>query len=245
MKLIPATNSTGGKTMQTFKHILLTVILITLVSSAAAKPGGGKGGGKPADGDDGTIPVSVTFLDAQTDLIGSDDGTPYLDGTDGVQAFLGSQANTGNIMLWLSKSPRGLYMDFSDCYGTGTDCVSPLDPILNGVISNSAIKVNANDVLTEGVFAMRFGEAHAISAPMRVYYDFDDGRGPGFIEFNPAVKGGSPCKNKSNFVTVVRISETSWEVSSAPGNRACATQPGGRQLAGIFKMPFKFTVNVL
>jgi hypothetical protein len=108
MKLIPATNSTGGKTMQTFKHILLTVILITLVSSAAAKPGGGKGGGKPADGDDGTIPVSVTFLDAQTDLIGSDDGTPYLDGTDGVQAFLGCSGSPNHHVGYIWISPTAM-----------------------------------------------------------------------------------------------------------------------------------------
>jgi hypothetical protein len=186
-KLIPAINFTGGKTMQTFKHILITVVLITLVSAAAAKPGGGKGGGKPADGDDGTIPVSVTFRDDPYDLIGSDAVDSYTDGTDGVQAFLGSQANTGNIMLWLSKSPRGLYLDFSDCYDA--NCVSPFDPFSTAVINNSAIKVNANDVLTDGVLAMTIGDA--ISAPMRVYYDFDDGQGPGFIEFNPAVKGGA------------------------------------------------------
>ena len=227
------------------KYILITALMLALASTASAKPGGGKGGGgggKGGGGGGGITPVSITFRDAIDDRIGSDIVQSYADGTDGVVAFLGSKANTGNVWLKLAKSPRGLYLDFTECYDS--NCTSPLAPLDNGVVDLTAIKLDANDVLTGGVLSMAVG-GDPISAPMRIYYDLGDGQGLGFIEFNPSVNGGNPCKNKSNFVTVARTATTSWEVSSSPSNRACVTLPGGNDLSGIYLMPFSFTVESL
>jgi len=221
------------------KCILLSILMLTVASTASAKPGGGKGGGKDDGG--GITPVSITFRNAIDDRVGSDVITPYVDSVEGVEAFLGSKANVGNVWLRLAQSDRGLYLDFSDCYDD--NCISPLAPLENGVISISAIKLDADDVVSGGIVSMEKGDT--ISAPLRIYYQFGKGESPGFIEFNPSVKGGSPCKNKSNYVTVVRTSQTNWEVSAAPDNRACATLPGGNDLSGIYLMPFSFTVEIL
>ena len=230
--------------VQISKYILITTLLLALASTASAKPPAGKGGGGSGKGDDGggIVPISITFRDDPFyDRVGSDIITPYVYGLSGVEAFIGSKASYGNVWLKLAKSARGLYLDFTECYDG--NCTSPLAPVENGVIDLTAIKLNANDVQKDGVLSMVVGDT--ISAPMRIYYEFDDGQGPGFIEFNPSVKGGSPCKNKSNFVTVVRNTTTNWSITAEPGNRACVTLPGGRDLAGIFLMPFSFTVEIL
>ena len=228
--------------------------MVALASPACAKPGGGKGGGKGGGGNDGagTTAISITFRDAMDDRVGSFPIGPYVDGVDSVEAFIGSKANYGNVWLRLAQSDRGLYLDFGTC--VSNSCTSPFDPLYNsvlaGVISISAIKVDANDVLSDGLLGM-VENGDSITAPMRIYYQFNKGDAPGFIEFNPSVKGGSPCKNKSNFVTVVRTSATTWEITSSAdiasntGNRACATLPGGDELSGIYLMPFLFTVEIL
>ena len=240
---------------QISKYILITALMLALASTASAKPGGGKGGGgggKDGGGND-IVPISITFRDDPFyDRVGSDIITPYVDGeyplddgTGGIHAFLGSKANSGNVWLKLAKSPRGLYLDFTECFDSPdySKCTSPFAPLKNGVVSLSAIKLNANDVLTGGVLTMAVGET-ALSMPMRIYYEFDDGQGPGFIEFNPSIKGGKPCKNKSNFVLVKRTSATSWDIWSTNEGRACVTLPGGSELSGIYLMPFSFTVEI-
>ncbi len=236
--------------------------MLALASTASAKPGNGKGGGGGGgDKEDGggIVPISVTFADEIDDRVGSDVMLPYVDGeyprgdgTGGIEAFLGSKANSGNVWLRLAKSSRGLLLDFRHCVDgicltPFEDLVGYTDGVVNlGVIANSAIKLDANDVLTDGVLSMKEGEP-ASSMPMRIFYDFDDGRGPGFIEFNPDANGGSPCKNKSDKVWVKRTSPASWDVWSALDNRACVILPGGGgrgTLSGIYEMKFSFTVEI-
>ncbi len=235
---------------QFLKYILITTLTFALASTASAKPGGGKGGGgggkDGGGGSGGIVPISITFRDDPVyDRVGSDIVTPYVDAVSGVEAFIGSKANTGNVWLRLAQSDRGLYLDFTDCFDSPdySKCTSPFAPYKNSVVSISAIKLDANDVLSGGILSMVLDDT--ISAPLRIYYQFEKGAPPGFIEFNPSVKGGSPCKNKSNHVTVIRISDTSWEVSAEPFNRACATLPGGEDLSGVYVMPFSFTVKIL
>ena len=94
-----------------------------------------------------------------------------------------------------------------------------------------------------------------IYPPVRVYYQFneeqslEEEQSPGFIFFNPNVKGKSPCKNLSDYVEVYRDSEIHWTVTGIGyPNTACATLPGGQlagqNLAGVFYMPFEFTVEI-
>ena len=240
-------------------YILITTLTLALASTASAKPGNGKGGGggkHDGGGGSGSVPISIDFRDLIDDRVGSDIGAQYVDGVNGVNAYLGSKANSGNVWLKLAKSARGLYLDFSAC--AANTCLTPFDDLAGsdvvdaGVISNSAIKLDADQVVTGGVLSMQPDET--LMAPMRIFYDFDDGRGPGFIDFNPGVKGGNPCKNKSNFVTVISSDTNgdgttdSWTITAEPGNRACVLLPGGGgrgSLSGIYWMPFSFTVKIL
>jgi hypothetical protein len=225
---------------QTTRWILATVVAVVLASASPALAGKGKGSGGPGDGSSGGItPVTVTFRDALgDDRIGSDNQTPFVDGADGVEAFLGSKANYGNLWLRLARSPRGLWLDFAECVGGGCN-----PPFAAAIVGNSAIKVDVDNVQADGLWGMSVGTT--IYAPARVYYDLDDGRGPGFVDFNPSLGGKTPCKNKSNYVTVTRTGDRSWRVSADRTGTACATLPGGSELAGIYLMPFELTVEVL
>jgi hypothetical protein len=233
----------------TMKHTasaLFTALLIASLAGAVhAAPGGTKGkpdrgGGDPGDGN-GVTAVTVLFRDSVTDRVGSD-GAIYINDYDeasdsGVRAFIGTKANLGNVWLMLAKSVRGLLLDFSDCISA----CSP--PFTVDVISNSAIKVDANGVQSDGLWGMSVGTT--IFAPMRIFYDLDDGQGPGFVEFNPNLKGNSPCKNKSNYAVVTRTGDATWDISADDTITSCVTLPGGGELAGVFVMPFSFTVELI
>jgi hypothetical protein len=213
-------------------------VVLTSVSPAVAGNGKGKGSGDPGDGSSGGItPVTLTFRDALgDDRIASDTQAPYADGVDGVEAFLGSKANYGNLWLRLANSPRGLWLDFAECVGGGC---SP--PFAAAIVGNSALKIDADDVQADGLWGMAVGTT--IYAPARVYYDLDDGRGPGFVEFNPKLGGRTPCKNKSNYLAVTRTGDRSWRVSADRTGTACVTLPGGTELAGVYLMPFELAVE--
>lgn len=217
--------------------------VMSVTGIANAEKGGngkGKGSGDPGDGSSGGItPAIITFADSAGDRIRSDDGTAYVDGVDNVEAFLGSKANYGNVWLRVGDSVRALTLDFSDCQ-PGTTCNPPLVSIPHDRVS---IKVDANNVQSDGLFGM--AEGATIHAPMRIYYEYfaNDPEGPGFVEFNPNLKGKSPCKNKSLYVVVTRVDATSWDVSGDETPLACATLPDD-SLSGQYLMPFHFTVTV-
>lgn len=240
----------------TMKHtasaILTALLIIGLAGAAHAAPGGTKGkpdkdGGDPGDGNDVT-PVTVLFRDNfatdPIDRVGSD-GDIYVDNYDeatdsGVRAFIGSKANLGNIKLWLSKAPeRALWLDFSDC-------IASCNPLFDmGFDFSSAIDVQVNEVQQDGVWGMSVGTT--VYAPMRIWYEDPANPGdPGFIHFNDSLKGNSPCKGAgADNVEVTRISDTEWTVSASDLIQSCASLPGRTELAGIFVMPFSFTVEVI
>lgn len=240
------------KLNQTIRTVFVTLLVLSVAGTAHAGKGNGKGkgAGGPGDGNTGGLtPVTITFQNDPGEKIGSDNLTSYIDGVDGVEAFLASKANFGNVWLRLDKSPsRGLYLDFTDC---ATPSCTPL--FATGVIGLSAIKLDANDVQADGLFGMAIGAR--IYPPMRVYYQDDaeqsleEEQAPGFIYFNPNIKGKSPCKNLSDNVEVYRESATLWIVTGIGSpNTACATLPGGQlagqNLAGVFYMPFEFRVEI-
>ncbi len=240
------------KLNQAMQTVLITILILSVSSSVQAAKGGGKGkgGGGSGDGDTGGLtPVTITFMDDSGDRIGSDGFGPYSDGgADGVEAFLASKANFGNLWLGLENAPsRSLHLDFTDCAGLCDTSAEIFDTL-------SAIKVDANDVQTDGLFGMAVGSK--IYPPMRVYYQFDqtlssldEEQNPGFIYFNPNIKGKSPCKNRSDHVEVYRDTNTLWIITGTGyPNTACVTLPGsqlaGQNLAGVFYMPFEFTVEI-
>ncbi len=241
------------KLNQTICTVFITLLVLSVASTAHAGKGNGKnkgGGGSGEEDTGGLTPVTITFENALNDRVGSDNYTPYMDGDEGVEAFLATKANFGNVWLRLDKSPsRGLYLDFTDC-ATPPSC-TPL--FATGLIGLSAIKVDANDVQADGLFGMAIRST--IYPPMRIYYQdnaeqsLEEEQAPGFIYFNSNIKGKSPCKNLSDNVEVYRENATLWTITGIGfPNTACATLPGGQQagrnLAGVFYMPFEFTVEI-
>ncbi len=89
---------------------------------------------------------------------------------------------------------------------------------------------------------MAVGES-ITAVPARITYSLIADTGPGFVEFDPNKKGTNPCKNKSNFVTVIRTGEATWEIVADPNTIACVLLPGGSGFGGTYRMPFQFTVQ--
>ena len=223
----------------------------------------GKPGGDGSEDSDGHLPAIITLRDCQDgipsaafaalfpatpleylcpvtdDRIQSDFEELYEGGLEGVDAYIGSKGTAGNIWLKTGQSTRGLLLDLSDCAGAAGTCDPPF---LIDVISHAAIYLQASETRRNGVFAMAVGES--MPAPMRVYYDFDNNDGPGFIEFNPNLNGKSPCKGNSHLVTVTRTGEAAWEVYGEAGTIACVTLPGSGEFAGTYFMPFRFAVEL-
>lgn len=189
-----------------------------------------------------TIPIVITFRDctdlqcAAADRIRSDWNQSYNDGENGVEAFIGTQANSGNVGLRLNESPRGLSLDF-------TECVSPEScrPPPSQVYPLAFIRVDATAVRKNGVLGMAVNET--VSVPMRVYYRLLAEQGPGFIDFNPNLTGKSACKGASDFVSVIRTGEGTWEIFADPTRIGCVTLPDNAGWAGNYHFPFHFTVH--
>lgn len=228
--------------------------LFMAVAPGAHAAKGGNGGGKGSGGGNSTQPVAVTFRDctggvpsgafvnlhpndtaicqsSSDDRLKSDEALAYTDGLDGVGAFIALTGSYGALGVRLAQSPRGLFIDFSDCAGALGSC-NP--PFTSQIDSSTAIDVDADKVVQNGLLGMTVGQS--ISTPLRVTYgDF------GFINFNPNVKGKDPCKNKSNYVVATRTSDTTWEVIADANTIGCMTLPGG-DFGGTYRMPFQFTI---
>ncbi len=217
------------------------VELFAVTASSAVQKGGDKGKTRTittfrnCQGDVVRIPGPTC---PAPDRIQSDIGSPYEDGMQLVESFVGSSANYGNLFVWLRESSRGLFLDF-------TDCASPpcSPPITSGVVDDAQITVFVDRVIKDGVHAMTVGQS--IDAPMRVYFwlPLITGEKPNFVHFEPA--GAGACNNQSTFLKVTRAanvgSKRSWEVSADPNMIACLTMQGGTVLGGTFRMPFKAT----
>ena len=163
--------------------------LSTAMTAMAAKGGNGNGNGNGDDGDNVIQPASITFTGGHE--IASDGGGAYVHGVGGVEAFIGSAANTGNIWLRTIDAPaRGLWLDFSRCESVDpADCTPPFAAEVNG---GASIKVEADSIFSRGIYDMAVGTF--IHPPMRVYY-IDAGQ-MRFVDFNNVARGGDPCKNQ-------------------------------------------------
>jgi len=215
-----------------------------------ADSGGGKGGG---EGNQVTL-AEITFRDASDPLDRiQGDGAIYVteefpDGT--VLVAIGSKANTGNVFLRgagksitepFPEDSRELFLDFGDC-ALGP-CTLPFDPEEAGWV-RAGLRVDVNDVLKDGVYALAPGEM--TSAPMTLQF-----QPPGpdvayadywFLNFDPAVKN---CESATK-VTVENLGSGSWRVEAGADALACLVRGGQPQAEslGLFRMPFKFTVEI-
>jgi len=228
--------------------VVSTLALVSVWLVAAAQAGNSKGrGGSNGNGEEAIRPARITFNDGGTQLA-SDGRGAYEHGIDGVEAFIGSQANTGNVWLRTVAAPsRGVWLDFSLCESVDpADCTPLFTSAVNGGVS---IKVDADAILSRGIYDMAVGSL--IHPPMRVYYT-DDADQVRFVDFDNAAKGGSPCKNQGVVnVEVERTGNTTWVVR-APGlaspsrPTACANSPlRDDPFQGLYWMGFEFTVEEL
>jgi len=170
------------------------------------------------------------------DRIRSDWGQSYIDGEHGVEAFLGTQANSGNVGLRLNQSSRGLLLEFAECASAGS-CNPPASQLYSLVF----VRVDATAVRKNGILGMSVNET--MSAPARVYYQVSAEQGPGFIDFNPNLSGKNPCKGASDFVSVTRTGEGTWTIRADATRIACVTLPDNAGWAGNYHFPFQFTVQ--
>jgi hypothetical protein len=178
-------------------------------------------------------PVTVT-----ADRIASDFGHPYVDGENDVEAFLGTQANSGNVLLNVKRSSRGMLLDFTECESVGS-CKPPLTQ----VYSLSSIRIDATAVRKNGLLGMAVGET--MNVPARVEYKYSPEQGPGFIDFDPKLGGRNPCKGASNYVSATRTGEQTWDIVSE-SRIGCVTLPdtGGMGWGGNYRFPYHFTVQI-
>ncbi|HVT43950.1 MAG TPA: hypothetical protein VMT00_06120 [Thermoanaerobaculia bacterium] len=232
------------------RRTAIAVLVLTLLAAAALPLHAGKQPGSKT-------PLVVTFRDCQdgfpsaaflalhpgapcpaaADRIGSDWKQPYVDGELGVEAFLGTQANSGNVLLNVKRSTRGLLLDFTECVSTGR-CTPPPSQIY----SLSSIRVDATAVRKNGLLGMAVHET--LSVPARVQYQETAEQGPGFIDFDPNLGGKSPCKGASDAVSVTRTGVDTWEVIADPSRIGCVTLPDNAGWAGNYHFPFRFMVRI-
>lgn len=230
---------------------IITLVLAVTIAATVPLHAGKQPGSK--------TPIVVTFRDCQSafasaaylailagsgcsapdDRFRSDWQQSYIDGEHGVEAFLGSQANSGNLLLNVKRSVRAIVLDFADCAATGS-CTPPPSQ----EYSLSSIRVDATAVRKDGVLGMAINET--MSAPMRVQYQFSPDQDPGFIDFNPNLTGKNVCKGASDYVSVTRTGERTWEVFADESRIGCVTLPGtgGSGWAGNYRFPFRFHVRV-
>ncbi|MDA2938087.1 hypothetical protein MYX75_07490 [Acidobacteria bacterium AH-259-A15] len=209
---------------------------------------GGGGGAGDGEGNE-TTPAEITF--APGGAIDSDGDTYVDDPMSGVRVTIGSKANTGNIFLKgengittpFPEDTRALFLDFSDC--ASGPCKPP--QFAADDLVRAGLRVNVNKVVKNGVFAIAPGEMQ--SAPMTLRFqplgeDVPFGEN-WFLHFDPRVRNcGGSSQVKVENVTDPAGPDT-WKVGA--NTLGCLVQGGHPQAesVGLFKMPFKFTVEVL
>lgn len=90
------------------RGVLLLLLLLAMSGRAVAVQGKGKGGGPKVSKD---VPLVIHFRDAPGDTVSSDNLGPYVDGIDGVAAYLNDA--TDDLILAVQDTPRSLIIDFT------------------------------------------------------------------------------------------------------------------------------------
>ena len=182
-------------------------------------------------------PARITFADAVDHEIRSDAGVYEHSGViDGLEVFIGSQANFGNIFLRPNSSGRKLNFTVP-ANGCGLSAGT-------ANVDFGFLKTDVNDVVSDGVFGMAEGDV--VMAPMRIRF-FDAAGQAYFLNFQPS--GPGPCKNKSNLVKVERAADgASWTVSD--DGSACIEKSGSKGskaelCIGPVEMNFSFDLEEL
>ena len=222
--------------------LALALFSIDPVPIHAQGKGGGNGGGGGQN--EAQNPSKITFDDSQagvrSDLLFTNTvtdavtGDPLLmggsyegfDNPNGLEVFIGSAANGGNIFLRTNtvgpppvpNAVRDLNMTLpAGAAGAGSGCAELPDAASDYDFHFANAKVDQQ--VSSGLFGIPVGETR--NAPLRIRF-FHNGQ-PYFLDFDADIKGN--CKAQSDFVSVTRLNDTQWQVFSA-GRNACipATQ---------------------
>jgi len=199
----------------------------------------------------GSGPNHFTFTLSDGD-IDSDDG-PY-ESEPGMNVFIGSRANLGNIFIkgdgsFTAPLPNGsrlLFLNFSNCNTTIGPCDLPL--FSTGLFTSGNVRagfvVDVNKAVKEGVYAIGPDQTEE-TAPMRLQF-----QQPGddvahdqnwFLYFDPKKKN---CED-SGEVDVENTGSGVWTVSGT-GLTGCVVQQTGpnTEPVGFFDMTFSFDVMI-
>lgn len=243
------------------------VIAIALFSPAAPVGRAGKGGGKGGGGDtsiNAKWPSTIEFVDGYQDGgvaagLKSDGLGPYVDNTattGDVEAFVGSAAKEGEIILSLAAPPgdnRHVRYDFStpDPANSGDpSCALPI-PDGNSNLFFQRLEVNVSEQFQQGVYNMGLAPDDVAVVTMRT--SFRDSTGQLFF-LNYGGGERKLCGREApNDDVVVSLSpphdpfnSPTWTVTSVTGGSACLERHGGAggktKNCGSFKMPFQFTI---
>ena len=176
-------------------------------------------------------PATITFDDNAAG-IRSDGSGPYvhMDPEDvGLDVFIGSAANDGNIILRPNDGLRDLNITI------------PLDDqcgLTTGLIDLELLKVDVDDAVSGGIYGIAPDDF--ANVPMKIR--FDVGGTLYFLNFNNDQSG--PCKNKSGLVRVERATNgASWTVSDDGAACVERNKRGKNDLCfGGEAMNFSFTL---
>jgi len=211
---------------------------------------GGEEGPGGGDGEGGLItPATITFMDGDID---SDDGAYEHGESAGVNVFMGSRANLGNIFLKgdgsftapLPDNTRLLFLDFdiSICTSGGPCGVPTFFGEDRSKLVRAGFVVDVKKAVKDGVYAIGPPQ----TAPMRLQFHEDvDGNvaheDNWFLYFDPKKKN---CE-ASGKVNVENSGSGVWTVSGM-GLTGCVVQQTGPNAdpVGFFDMDFSFNVVI-
>jgi len=229
---------------------VFVVMMLGVSSPAPAKKGGGGKGGGGDDGGNEKLPLTIEFADDLGDRIASD-GLPYLDGAAGVEAFVGSQAKTGDILLKLLDAPsRTINLDFT---GGTSDSIDSACPAIGLPVDQlQFLEVNASDGsgTPNGVYDLSDGGTSEVQVSMRLRYIDSDGEA-WFLNFGTGERklcGSSTYSHDRVWVTKT-AGQDQWTVHTAAGeSTACLERSGGSggvkaKFCGRYEMPFSFAAT--
>ena len=238
--------------------LILAWAMLALPGSSLANPPDGSGnhthsggGGGGDDGGGGRIPVTVTLRDFQGDafdpipdrLISDchdcpttcDCLSPYIHKVDSVGAHISTRGNFIFGVGSKGKEPQilTLFYDFSDCIEG--PCTAPFQ---DGFSAGPANMHTSGVSLRE----MNVGEVRD-DLSVRMALDLTSvGGGVWQLFFDPS---DARCSGSTN-ITVRRIDADTWEIEAGVDDVVClAEQVGGGvfQFSGLYRMPFKITVQ--
>lgn len=252
-------------TTRLYSATLLALLAIFLTAPDAARavncdkkpdhPACGGDGGDGGDPGNEMLPLTIDFVDA---LAVTDDGSPYVDDPDGsgVEAFIGSQAKSGDIVLRLQDTTPPRFIDVT--FGATTDSIDPdCGSPPSGLVTLRHLEVDVQDGAgtPQGVYDLS-DEDPDVNVPMRARLEV--GAGGQVWVLNYGTGENKLCGASTNAHDSVWVIKTQgadeWTVGTFDlngdpvGSLACLEKAGAgkgdkTKFCGRYEMPFSFTAT--